>query len=911
MAESQYVILEGLPTPQRYHDIRKLAGMTPPPMEAVPKSLANSFCCIVAYERKDMLDDTTPASAQDVVAMGRLVGDGSLFLIMVDIAVHPDHQRRGLGKRIVQRLLDYVDEHAPLAYLQSLPSELLQLIVAYLDTPTLKHVALVSQTLNEHATDILWQNVCLVDQWKLHLNEETDLLWGERGRGEPDEHDDTPIVQKLHIFATNPAIASKVQTLSHRCHLPAPNIFNELPRMRFDADNLSQDERLHTLVKLAIPNLINVHTLRIVYGHWRLTNALVAGFLDHGRPQRMPVRKLWLESCCFDKTELFRLLQNSPTGLESIRLRRLGKDMSDRTETQQLQFMEFSLSRGGQYYQMHNGAGGFVGTTIQISHEGLPERWPRSSTQELRDKARAYDAIMWEELSDIRDYVDANPVHSEPISPGQFVLDLRPPMEWLIANSASTLTSLNLDWIHWRRRNAEPSASSTDAEVFLSALSKLRFPHLRAFQIRNAVLELTILPQNVFLLEGPFLEFLEAHPKIQCLGWPMDRIYNHVKPSVDTQNRCRTLVAHLANTLTDLRIDTQYSGPGEPLTAKCSTMEEMQERTRRRKFIDEFAPHMRKVEQIKLEGGIPRDEKRELLRALHWCPIKKIVMIGVSFPAGNTWGAGGQQLAAIDPGQSGSDFVYNLEDEDLAGILAAYRRGFPMPLDFDFEPNYGWPPQAPLLQTIALHHASTVEELKICGYNGCPILSYTTPITNPLLTGLRSFDNLKQLVISFWLMTWYEDSYRDTEIIQSWLDTRSPSSTALTIVTPPASPTHDQPVDPGQFPNFGNPRVVPRTQNFNRWAVELKTKFTPSALAYRVARDIGPFLSEIAKERKGGVRVRASFCLGVKDERRTASDIFDLDIRIGKGNQVLEFVGPREEGETGRWWTKIEERRWF
>lgn len=116
MDESRYVILEGLPTPQRYHDIRKLAGMTPPPMEAVPKSLANSFCCIVAYERKDMLDDKTPASAQDVVAMGRLVGDGSLFLIMVDIAVHPDHQRRGLGKRIVQRLLDYVDEHAPLAY---------------------------------------------------------------------------------------------------------------------------------------------------------------------------------------------------------------------------------------------------------------------------------------------------------------------------------------------------------------------------------------------------------------------------------------------------------------------------------------------------------------------------------------------------------------------------------------------------------------------------------------------------------------------------------------------------------------------------------------------------------------------------------------------------------------------------
>jgi ribosomal protein S18 acetylase RimI-like enzyme len=116
MSDSEYVILEGLPTPQSYHDIRKLAGMTPPPMEAVPKSLANSFCCMVAYERKHMLDDTTPEPAQDIVAMGRLVGDGSLFLIMVDIAVHPDHQRRGLGKRITQKLVDYVDEHAPLAY---------------------------------------------------------------------------------------------------------------------------------------------------------------------------------------------------------------------------------------------------------------------------------------------------------------------------------------------------------------------------------------------------------------------------------------------------------------------------------------------------------------------------------------------------------------------------------------------------------------------------------------------------------------------------------------------------------------------------------------------------------------------------------------------------------------------------
>ena len=95
------------------------------------------------------------------------------------------------------------------------------------------------------------------------------------------------------------------------------------------------------------------------------------------------------------------------------------------------------------------------------------------------------------------------------------------------------------------------------------------------------------------------------------------------------------------------------------------------------------------------------------------------------------------------------------------------------------------------------------------------------------------------------------------------------------------------------------------------WAVALKTQFSPSALAYRVASDLGPFLSPAAKARQGGVRVRASFCLGAREERRVANDIFDLDIRIGGEDQVLEFVGPREEGETGRWWAKMGGRQWF
>ena len=136
MSDPQYVILEGVPTPQRYHDLRKIAGMTPPPLDAVPQALSNSITCIVAYERKHMLNETTPAPDQDVIGMGRLVGDGALFLLVVDIVVHPDHQHRGLGKRIIQTVVDYVDKHAPKAYVSlvaDLPAQKLYPLYGFKD----------------------------------------------------------------------------------------------------------------------------------------------------------------------------------------------------------------------------------------------------------------------------------------------------------------------------------------------------------------------------------------------------------------------------------------------------------------------------------------------------------------------------------------------------------------------------------------------------------------------------------------------------------------------------------------------------------------------------------------------------------------------------------------------------------
>jgi ribosomal protein S18 acetylase RimI-like enzyme len=126
MDTAEYVVLQRLPTAQDYHDLRKVANLTPPPLDAAAKSLANTFACFLAFERAHMLNEATPAAGQAPVAMGRLLGDGALFLQVCDVAVHPTHQRKGLGKRIMKSLVDFVDEHAPNAYVSLVAEPLAQ-----------------------------------------------------------------------------------------------------------------------------------------------------------------------------------------------------------------------------------------------------------------------------------------------------------------------------------------------------------------------------------------------------------------------------------------------------------------------------------------------------------------------------------------------------------------------------------------------------------------------------------------------------------------------------------------------------------------------------------------------------------------------------------------------------------------
>lgn len=49
----------------------------------------------------------------DVVGMGRVVGDGAIYFYIQDIAVVPMHRSRGIGDLIMTAITQYLQEHAP------------------------------------------------------------------------------------------------------------------------------------------------------------------------------------------------------------------------------------------------------------------------------------------------------------------------------------------------------------------------------------------------------------------------------------------------------------------------------------------------------------------------------------------------------------------------------------------------------------------------------------------------------------------------------------------------------------------------------------------------------------------------------------------------------------------------------
>jgi len=101
--DDAYALRERVATPAEFQRLRAAAGMTERSREGVERGLPNStYGVVVEHE-----------ASGEVVGMGRVVGDDATVYHVCDMAVHPDHQRRGLGTQVMDAIMAYVEATAP------------------------------------------------------------------------------------------------------------------------------------------------------------------------------------------------------------------------------------------------------------------------------------------------------------------------------------------------------------------------------------------------------------------------------------------------------------------------------------------------------------------------------------------------------------------------------------------------------------------------------------------------------------------------------------------------------------------------------------------------------------------------------------------------------------------------------
>ena len=98
-----YALRPGVPAPNAYLRLRHEAGLTPRTHEQAVLALHGSWAAC------HVIDVEGGATA----GMGRLIGDGGWYFHVVDMAVLPEHQRRGIGDAMLSALLARIKEVAP------------------------------------------------------------------------------------------------------------------------------------------------------------------------------------------------------------------------------------------------------------------------------------------------------------------------------------------------------------------------------------------------------------------------------------------------------------------------------------------------------------------------------------------------------------------------------------------------------------------------------------------------------------------------------------------------------------------------------------------------------------------------------------------------------------------------------
>lgn len=97
---SDLPLVNETPGADEYCALRAVAGLSPKTRAAAEQGLPGTLFAVCIRD------------GEQLIGMGRVIGDGGLNYEIVDMAVHPDYQRQGYGYRIMDALMNYINENA-------------------------------------------------------------------------------------------------------------------------------------------------------------------------------------------------------------------------------------------------------------------------------------------------------------------------------------------------------------------------------------------------------------------------------------------------------------------------------------------------------------------------------------------------------------------------------------------------------------------------------------------------------------------------------------------------------------------------------------------------------------------------------------------------------------------------------
>ncbi len=100
MKTQNFTLVFEAPSVADFLQLRAAVGWTKINAKLAKQSLINSLFHISAYHN------------QQLVGMGRVVGDGALYFYIQDVMVTPTRQRLGVGRALMEHIETYIDKNA-------------------------------------------------------------------------------------------------------------------------------------------------------------------------------------------------------------------------------------------------------------------------------------------------------------------------------------------------------------------------------------------------------------------------------------------------------------------------------------------------------------------------------------------------------------------------------------------------------------------------------------------------------------------------------------------------------------------------------------------------------------------------------------------------------------------------------